>query len=1775
MKRLKKSIENIYPMIKKLLGGTAYHKLRTGLLGVLCAAVIIGAVVVLPILASETEEEPTTEVVTEEELEPVQTPEMTEEPVETEIPDTPEPTEEMEGEQDGQEKELDKDQPSDPQDQNDEEEQGGNNGDQLPVINPEETQGQEGSQSTDTENKENAPKIKTMAAAEKLGKPSVRVDGGLTGEDIYPMTKTISLSVTAAKPEGAGSNVGIGYQWYMKPSEGIAEALTGNGAKGSTYTIPKNLDAGTYYYYCEVKCVDNDGKAEASDVVKSENITITIEKGNPKLSDFNLNNLKSSYFYTGEAIDPVITTTCKGMGDAYIVIMDGDTENRPKEECTNVPVYLHIKNDGKNYEGATINTNKSITITRLSLTSSSCPITGDRGKVVNGTQWYISDVSITPTSAYWISETEDGLKSEPKEKLVYNTEGANQGPENSVVYLRRKSDNAISNAITIAKFNIDKTAPKASITYSGGSMVTNGSLEFSLEASDDTNGSGVAGRYYFKTAKEYTEAELKKLTSGSWTVWEEGKPYTVDGDKDETFYFCAKVEDVAGNVTCKSVGPMVIDKTNPVIKCNKKILNEEKTYVADKKTIVVEDDNLDSVTVEKIGGQSEPPILAGGSKSMEIPLSGASDPETEKVEYKITVKDIAGNEKVTTITLKNPHLAVDAGDLSFGSGENAITYGYASVTPQGVTLKKKGSGETVTVDSLEIELDSEGAFEIVNGNTVKPKQKLDAGRHSAVIRVNYDGDEESTTTCVCSVDVKQAPMRVRYTGQKDVGYHTIPDLVNTIEFEAADFRNGDTVKDLKEDPEFELPSLYYEDDDKIHQKFSDTDRALKTMKLIPQDGQSKNYEFTEYGAGELEVRRHSLREGYVINGARVAGYDWYSSKPVVIEAAPGYRISRTGELAADFNQNVISQISVEGEAGTNPPEEFYVMNDKTGEISELHTELIQIDTSKPYFREGEGITVSNDLFAEFMNNITFGVFFNDTKRVTISATDDESKPVTIEYCVSDEKLGENDMNKLTWQLYEEGGFSISPDEYDRAVIYAKITNKAGLVTYISSYGMIFDNKQPDINKVENGKEQAIIDEKEYVTEEFDLKVSDRNLKNAMLFEGTNIAVSGSALQIVEENNDKKATQKIRCPKSGSKTYTVVASDEADNHVEREFTITKPVYDIKADTLKIKPFKYGYEATPQVAVTWQNGETANADATVTNVILADNKYFEVNKMGDSYWITAKQGLAHGTYSADVTLVYNEGKEAKTTCSFTVEKAVLTATYVGDDLYYHEKIKDSSVRVTGFVKHNGVLETPETAAGYKEPVVLEDGLAKETCELIPSGGEADNYSFVYRPGLLLVERRHATTGKDGQYSIAGTISNSGWYTSNIVIRPKDGYALLLNEEDSKPQESITLSRDTDQGEKDFYITNTETGEIYHPSTLHYKRDTVPPSIMGIEDGATYDANTKVVTVEDDYLTSVTVNGASRKLDGGKRLTLVAEQEKMVYVVVATDCAGNVTSKTIVMNQLETIPDFTEEPEEASPTAAPGATPGAGATATPSPTATPKANNNNDTKQDDEEDDALEGIIKKLVKVVQGAPDTSLTTSTSELKTSVLTNGEQKAVSAGSNANIELRVKNIDSSVPQGDKELLIANLNGYSVGEYLDITLWKKVGSSSQKKVTSTNRPITITVSIPQSLRKLSREFVVLRVHGGSVSVLSDRDSAANTVTFATDKFSTYVLAYKQGSGSQSAGNISVGNGGSTGNTTYYDASPETGDKAPILPVSIVFVVSLAGILATLTLRRRTR
>ena len=119
------------------------------------------------------------------------------------------------------------------------------------------------------------------------------------------------------------------------------------------------------------------------------------------------------------------------------------------------------------------------------------------------------------------------------------------------------------------------------------------------------------------------------------------------------------------------------------------------------------------------------------------------------------------------------------------------------------------------------------------------------------------------------------------------------------------------------------------------------------------------------------------------------------------------------------------------------------------------------DIEKP---TGE-IVISTNKWQEFLNKITFGLFFKDTQEVTINAADN-SGTVFVSYLVTDQDLSEAELQSLVFSGYEEP-FRIEPNgEY---IVYVMLVDARLNITYLRSDRVTLDNVQPVITGIENGK----------------------------------------------------------------------------------------------------------------------------------------------------------------------------------------------------------------------------------------------------------------------------------------------------------------------------------------------------------------------------------------------------------------------------------------------------------------------------------------------------------------------------------------------------------------------------------------------------------------------------------------------------------------------------------------------------------------------------------
>lgn len=112
----------------------------------------------------------------------------------------------------------------------------------------------------------------------------------------------------------------------------------------------------------------------------------------------------------------------------------------------------------------------------------------------------------------------------------------------------------------------------------------------------------------------------------------------------------------------------------------------------------------------------------------------------------------------------------------------------------------------------------------------------------------------------------------------------------------------------------------------------------------------------------------------------------------------------------------------------------------------------------------------------------------------------------------------------------------------------------------------------------------------------------------------------------------------------------------------------------------------------------------------------------------------------------------------------------------------------------------------------------------------------------------------------------------------------------------------------------------------------------------------------------------------------------------------------------------------------------------------------------------------------------------------------------------------VKKQDADVIKKYLEDGNADLDNLKIGEYIDITYEMKKNNENWVKITELDNEIEITIDIPENLKGKEKYYIV-RNHNGECTLLSDIDDNPDTITFRTNRFSTYAIVYGEAAKSE--------------------------------------------------------
>ncbi|MGN0153897.1 MAG: InlB B-repeat-containing protein [Lachnospiraceae bacterium] len=416
------------------------------------------------------------------------------------------------------------------------------------------------------------------------------------------------------------------------------------------------------------------------------------------------------------------------------------------------------------------------------------------------------------------------------------------------------------------------------------------------------------------------------------------------------------------------------------------------------------------------------------------------------------------------------------------------------------------------------------------------------------------------------------------------------------------------------------------------------------------------------------------------------------------------------------------------------------------------------------------IEVKDNVWKEFLNAITFGYFFKETQQVVIKAQDNGEINGTqtgvnnsgirdIAYYVlkgnPDESLTPLTAAQIaalpdtSWTVPSEMSeteqgenyitFNIDPEA--QYIIYARITDKAGNTTYLSSDGLLLENTPPVIEGAENDTTYCIT---RTVT------ITDDRLDS--------IKVTLSDGSVISEENDMTVTgREIILPgRNDGKTYTVVAVDKAGNTttlsgvlVKEKHTWTYQVNpaDILTATCEVETCDNYHEADSLTVIISgvtapYDGKEHLAEITASDAFTDANAgtvgeitYYSVDEAGSLSGGKKLSGapVHAGSYYAVAEVTADSGRKAEIKCSYEITPVNLgTLTLEKSQTTYNGSKQENPETVTAVVDGRTIelvkdqdyvlTSKDDTNAGQAEITVtgIGDyaGELKKTYEILPA-------------------------------------------------------------------------------------------------------------------------------------------------------------------------------------------------------------------------------------------------------------------------------------------------------------------------------------------------------------------------------------------------------------------------------------------------------------------------
>lgn len=502
----------------------------------------------------------------------------------------------------------------------------------------------------------------------------------------------------------------------------------------------------------------------------------------------------------------------------------------------------------------------------------------------------------------------------------------------------------------------------------------------------------------------------------------------------------------------------------------------------------------------------------------------------------------------------------------------------------------------------------------------------------------------------------------------------------------------------------------------------------------------------------------------IVNGYKSESVYWYKDGDKIKIAAPeGYTISAT--LGGTYGELV--------ELSENDDKVIYLKN-ADGEMTDAISisETISFDKIAP---TGKLEIDDRGFWQKLLNKISFGLFFKGDTVANVTTSDEQSGVKQIEYYIADKDLiaddtldAANAIEKLenaingSWIAYDT---KITLNKNAKNVIYVKITDNVGNITYINSEGIVI------YTDAKVYMASMTVTYKEAKDSNILLKPNGNTVKS--LANGDTLLTLGEQYTVDGDKIILKADY-LNSLNGGNYKFTVTYNplglDYVDNDVNDKPKTT-------TFTLNVKAAKGSVSDISDISKTYD--AVAVENPTFTSLSKGEVTYeYKAFDADDSTYTTVAPKDA-GKYVVRVTVAADGNyREASETATFTISKAkvsvkaddksmvygdnepVLTWTLTSGTVYGTDKLNITLDRTKGIdVDEYTVTASAEEGANPNYDITFATGVFEITKRTI--GIEWGNTSFVYdtMPKLPTATPTNVAYNDEIAFTVVGEKTEAG--------------------------------------------------------------------------------------------------------------------------------------------------------------------------------------------------------------------------------------------------------------------------------------------------------------------------------------------------------------------------------------------------------------------------------